>query len=72
MCVACPARVLSRSDGKAEIVDALGRQRSVNCPIEAAAGDHVLIGMGYAIEKISAAQYAELAKAHAEAADAAR
>ena len=70
--MACPARVLSRSEDKAEIVDALGRQRSVNCPIEAAAGDHVLVGMGFAIERISAAQYDELAKAHLEAADAAR
>jgi len=63
MCIACPAKVLSRSEERAEILDVHGRQRGVTCPIDAQAGDYVLIGMGFAIEKISEDTYNEFADA---------
>lgn len=64
MCVACPAKVLSRNEDKAEILDVLGRQRVVKCPIEVKPNDFVLIGMGFAIEKISQEKYDEIADAY--------
>lgn len=62
MCISCPAKVLSRSEGKAEIVDVVGRQRQVICPIDAKVGDYVIIGMGHAVDRISKKEYDALAK----------
>ena len=64
MCIACPARVLSKKGERASIVDAHGRERDVNCPIDAQPGECVLIGMGFAIEKISSEKYEEIAEAY--------
>ncbi len=61
---------MSKSNGYADIVDAHGRHRQVKCPIDASTGDFVLIGMGFAIEKISEEKYSELAEAQREAANA--
>lgn len=62
MCIACPARVLSKSESKADVLDALGRQRTVTCPIDVEKGDYVLISMGFAIEKITNEQYNEFSE----------
>lgn len=67
MCIACPAKVLSVNEGYVEVIDAVNRQRKVKCPIDAKAGDHVIIGMGYAIEKISREDFESRSREYAEA-----
>ncbi|MFC2175256.1 HypC/HybG/HupF family hydrogenase formation chaperone [archaeon] len=63
--------MLSKSGDRAEILDVHGRQRGVTCPLDAQPGDYVLIGMGFAIEKISEEKYNELVDAQGEIANAA-
>ena len=63
MCVACPAKIVSKQGEKAQIVDCFGNERQVNCPLPVQKDDCVLIGMGFAVQKITDKEYEEFADA---------
>ncbi|MBN1446962.1 MAG: HypC/HybG/HupF family hydrogenase formation chaperone [Bacteroidetes bacterium] len=55
MCLAVPAKVLELRDDQMALVDISGTQREISLMVldgDVAAGEYVLIHVGYAIEKI--------------------
>ncbi len=66
MCLGIPGRVvafLPESEGQLAMVDVLGTERPVNVGMledtDVQVGDHILIHMGFALEKVSEAQAQE-------------
>ena len=66
MCISCPAKVVGNSEEFVDIEDALGRKRQVKNAVGAKAGDHILVGMGYAVQLIPEDEYEISAKIYRE------
>ena len=58
MCLAIPARIVERRGGDAALVDVGGVRKEVSLALvpEAAVGEFVIVHVGYALQRIDAAE----------------
>ena len=62
MCVALPGRVIAVAAGRATVETASGRREVSIAPLpDLRAGEHVLVSLGMALQRITAVEAAELA-----------
>lgn len=58
MCLAIPARIVERRDGDAALVDVGGVRKEISLALvpDAAVGEFVIVHVGYALQRIDAAE----------------
>ena len=72
MCLAIPARIVTRLGGDDAIVDLGGVQKSVSLALvpDAAVGEYVIVHVGYALSRLDPVEAARTLALFAEARDA--